>query len=333
MIVSGDGYVQPVITPPAEYDSEMEKVFARLMDLDPKGERTAKAIRRTFDMLLDGQHTGRFRWEQLHKTEKTHCGTLVEINLQREFGFADGTALDYSIEDAEVDCKYSQDLGEWMIPPEAVGQILLGVWANDQLGRCSAGLVRARPEVLTNGKGNRDLKRRLTKEGKQTVRWLFQNASLPENTLLRMPAEDVAAIFDCGKPGHKCRHGTKRVNELFRRAQGRLVGRTAVATVAQQEDYMKRIRGNGGARSDLRPEGIVIFGQYDSHRGLAQQLGLPLAGPGESISVRLAERRPRHIGLPFIQLGDKDWVVALPDDPIELAPVLPETKKSSAVAE
>jgi hypothetical protein len=26
----------------------------------------------------------------LYKTEKTHFGTLVEINLQREFGFADG---------------------------------------------------------------------------------------------------------------------------------------------------------------------------------------------------------------------------------------------------
>jgi hypothetical protein len=29
----------------------------------------------------DGQHNGRYRWEQLHKTEKTHAGTLVEIAL------------------------------------------------------------------------------------------------------------------------------------------------------------------------------------------------------------------------------------------------------------
>lgn len=33
---------------------------------------------------------------RLYKTQKTHCGTLVEINLQLEFRaeFADGKALD-----------------------------------------------------------------------------------------------------------------------------------------------------------------------------------------------------------------------------------------------
>ncbi len=36
-------------------------------------------------------------WDQLFKTEKTHCGTLVEINLHREFKFQDGTKLDYQI--------------------------------------------------------------------------------------------------------------------------------------------------------------------------------------------------------------------------------------------
>ncbi|GAA3089665.1 NaeI family type II restriction endonuclease [Streptosporangium carneum] len=311
-------------------DSALEAVFTRLMALDEDGARTGKAIRRTFDMLLDGQHTGRFRWEQLHKTEKTHCGTLVEINLQREFEFSDGEVLDYSIEGVEVDCKYSQDIGEWMIPPEAEGHLLLGLWGNDQLGRWSAGLVRAHPDMLTSKKGNRDRKRRLTKEGKGTIRWLFQNAPLPENVLLRMPKEDVAAIFSCGPTGHKCeRHGSKRVDELFRRAQGRLVGRTAVATVAQQEDYMKRVRGNGGARSNLKPEGIVIFGQYDSHRALARQLGVPVPGSGESISVRLAQRHALHGNLPYIHLEGKEWVVARPDDPVEPAPMLPDTKKSS----
>ncbi len=48
-------------------------------------------------MLLDGQHTGRYRWDQLHKTEKTHFGTLVEINLQRAFGFDDGMTMDFAI--------------------------------------------------------------------------------------------------------------------------------------------------------------------------------------------------------------------------------------------
>lgn len=71
-------------------DAELSMVGMDLMVKDYDGARIAKVLRRTFDMLLDGQHTGRYRWRQLYKTEKIHFGTLVEINLQREFGFDDG---------------------------------------------------------------------------------------------------------------------------------------------------------------------------------------------------------------------------------------------------
>ena len=65
-------------------DPELRVVADELMSHDPDGSRIARVLRRTYDMLLDGQHTGRYRWDQLYKTEKTHFGTLVEINLQRE---------------------------------------------------------------------------------------------------------------------------------------------------------------------------------------------------------------------------------------------------------
>lgn len=285
------------------------------MTTDPDGIKISRAIRRSFDMLLDGQHTGRFRWEQLHKTEKTHCGTLVEINLQREFGFEDGKVLDYAIKGVEVDCKYSQKLAEWMIPPEAVGRILLGLWASDQAGRWSAGLVRASEEHLNPG-GNRDAKRTLNRQGKASIRWLFKDAPLPENVLLRLPPKDIEAIFGA-------RSGQQRVNELFRRAQRRPISRNVVATVAMQEDYMKRVRGNGGARSALRPEGIVIFGQYRNHVQAATALGLQPLGPGESMSVRLARRGPHHGDARYIELDDEQWVIALDTDPVVLGPTLP----------
>ena len=67
---------------------------------------------------------------------------------------------------------------------------------------------------------------------------------------------------------------------LFRLAQQRLISRTVVATVAKQEDYMKRIRGNGGSRSSLRKEGIVIIGQYESHRRVAEVLKAPRTRAG-----------------------------------------------------
>jgi hypothetical protein len=113
---------------------------------------------------------------------------------------------------------------------------------------------------------------------------------------------------------------------LFRLAQRRLISRAVVATVAQQEDYMKRIRGNGGSRTSLRPEGIVIFGQYDSHGRVATTLGLPVPGLGESVSVRLAGRKPHHHDAPFAVLNGCQWVVARPDDPPELAPLLPDIR-------
>ena len=104
-------------------DAGLRAVAEELADSDPSGAKIARVLRRTYDMLLDGQHTGRYRWDQLSKTEKTHFGTLVEINLQRAFGFADGKAMDFAIRGVDVDCKFSQNPGDWMIPPEAAGQL------------------------------------------------------------------------------------------------------------------------------------------------------------------------------------------------------------------
>ncbi|WP_460333944.1 NaeI family type II restriction endonuclease [Actinoallomurus acanthiterrae] len=287
---------------------------------DPEGVRTARVLRRTYDMLLDGQHTGRYKWSQLHKTEKTHFGTLVEINLQREFGFEDGVSMDFAIQGIDVDCKFSQKLGDWMIPPEAAGHLLLGLWASDQEGKWSAGLIRAREDVLSASQGNRDRKRWLSKAGKQAVHWIYWNQPLPENALLHIPPQHVDKIFSYSS-------GSKRVDTLFRLAQGRPISRNVVATVAQQDDYMKRIRGNGGSRSNLRPGGIVIFGQYTSHRRIAEALGLPVPGAGESVSARLARRASQHGDAPFALLEGQQWVVALPSDPVEPAPQLPDTRR------
>jgi hypothetical protein len=316
-----------VVTRPSPLDSsaltsdpQLRAVAAELISLDPDGVRVGRVLRRTYDMLLDGQHTGRYRWDQLYKTEKTHFGTLVEINLQREFGFADGKAMDFAICGIDVDCKYSQDLADWMIPPEAVGQLILGLWASDDRGIWSLGLIRAHNHLLTSYRGNRDLKRRLSAMGKTSLTWLFLGYKLPENALLGIPPADVQKIFECS------RYGTKRVDMLFRLAQQRLISRTVVATVAQQEDYMKRVRGTGGSRSSLRPEGIVIIGQYDSHRRIAEALKIPVPGPGESVSVRLTHRRPHHARLPFVTLSGDDWVIAQAEDPAETAPVLPDIK-------
>jgi Restriction endonuclease NaeI len=303
-------------------DAELAAVAAELTALDADGTRMAAAIRGALDMLLDGQHTGRYRWDQLYKTEKTHAGTLVEIALARALRLADGTALDYTIAGVDVDCKFSHKMGGWMIPPEADGQLLLLVQASDEDGTWSAGLVRVTEENLRPA-GNRDLKRALNDRGRSAVQWLHARAPLQENALIKLPERDALAVF--GLPS-----GQQRVNELFRRAQRMRVSRTVVATVAMQDDYMKRVRDGGGARDQLRAEGIVIFGDYAGDQVLAAALGLPRPGPGEFVSARLARRpgptadgRECRDYARSIRLDGADWVLASPGDAAEPAPSLP----------
>jgi hypothetical protein len=312
--------MEDACTPPrgAATDPQREQVAAVLRAADPDLTQMAATIRRAFDLLLDGQHTGRYRWDQLHKTEKTHAGTLVEIGLQRTLGLADGTTLDYCIAGAEVDCKFSHRSGGWMIPPEAEGHLLLLMQASDEEGTWSAGLVRAQREYLTEA-GNRDLKRTLNDAGRGAIEWLARGAPLPDNALLRLSERDTEAIFGCAT-------GQQAVNELFRRAPGRRISRAVVATVARQDDYMKRVRGGGGARDQLRGEGIVIFGDYAGHQALAAALGLPSPEPGEFVSARLARRGEpgeRNAGQRYVRLDGADWVLAAAAGDIGPAPRLP----------
>src|SRR5206468_3782510 len=192
------------------------------------------------------------------------------------------------------------------------------VQASDEDGTWSAGLVRAVPECLSPA-GNRDGKRALNECGRAAVRWLHARAPLQENVLIRLPETDVTAILAAGS-------GQQRVNELFRRAQRMRVSRTVVATVAMQDDYMKRVRGGGGARDQLRAEGIVIFGDYAGDQVLAAALGLPRPGPGEFVSARLVPRPAEpgnRVYARSIRLAGADWLLASAADPAAAAPALP----------
>jgi hypothetical protein len=292
-----------------EADVELAAVACALHAADPDGVSMAAAIRRALDLLLDGQHTGRYRWDQLHKTEQKHAGPLVEISIQRALGLADGSALDYTIAGCDVDGTFAHRMGGWLIQPEAIGKLLLVLQASDDEGTWSAGLVRATPDVLRAA----GQKRTLNDQGRSGVRWLHPCAPLPENALVRLSERAVDAVMSQ-------RSGQQRVNELFRRALGIRVSRTVVATVARQDDYMKRVRDGGGARGQLRAEGIVIFGDYAADQGLAVALGLPRPGPGEFVSARLT--RGARVSR-AIRLDGSDWTLATSADPVEPAPSLP----------
>ena len=181
----------------------------------------------------------------------------------------------------------------------------------------SMGLVRITPERLNPG-SNRDAKATLNQEGRSAITWLFKDAPLSPNVLLQLDTATVEGIMSS-------KSGQKRINQLFRSALGRIVGRGVVATVAQQDDYMKRVRENGGARTTLRPEGIVILGEYRSHAAIAQAIGVPVPRHGESISVRLAPAKERGSGV--AEIDGRFWRVAKGGDPIVSAPILPKIQR------
>jgi hypothetical protein len=83
-----------------------------------------ESLRRSLDEVIDCQRTGRYRVEQLEKTEKTYIGTKVEIVLRFAFELPRGGTLDNLIAGHEVDTKFSLT-GQWMIPREAVDQLCL----------------------------------------------------------------------------------------------------------------------------------------------------------------------------------------------------------------
>lgn len=266
------------LTSSPDPDPELDEVAAEIFRLDPDGSRWAGVVRHTYDMIYNGAETGRYRWDQLMKTEKTHFGTLFEINAQREFGFEGGDETDYRIAGHQVDAKWSQKKGSWMLPPEVFGRLALVASGNDEKSEWSLGLIRVKPEYRSVGR-NRDLKTTLNALGKLAVHWIWRDEPMPANILLQLPRPTVDAIFELNA-------GTQRTNQLFRVAEGQLVHRSAVRTVAMQLDDQKRVRKNGGARTALAPEGYVILsGVY--HHQIAVDLGVPVPNSKEYISVRV----------------------------------------------
>jgi hypothetical protein len=307
--------------PPDDPDTELDMVAAELYRLDPEGDQFAMVLRDTLDQLYDGQRTGRWKYDQLHKTEKTYMGTLVEINLHRQFGFDDGDATDYRIAGIEVDCKYSMAYGGWELPPEAIDHLCLLITASDEASSWSAGLIRVREEYLRDRR-NRDSKRQLSAAARSRIRQLWpRHGHVAENIFLHMNPRDRERIFSA-KARRGTQHGQAKTNELFRTVQRRIIRRAEVATVAQQDDFMKRVRGNGGARTALQAEGILVLGHQDNDPLVAAALGLPVPRKGEFVSARVV---PAHEDGddPVAVIGGRLWTLARPGDPQTPAPLIP----------
>lgn len=230
-------------------------------------------IRAAIDEVIDTPRTGRVFAGELEKTEKTYIGTKVEILVRNYFRLPKGI-LDLNIDGLDVDVKTT--LGQtWMIPREAVGKPCVLVASDEPRRTCSFGIAVAKPDYLRRGL-NQDKKTSFSAFGHTNIHWLFDDAVYPRSFWSEIGEAKTHAIM-------RGISGTDRVASLFREVQERPIHRDDVQAVAQQKDYMKRLRKNGGARDVLVRENIAILsGKFDYL--LVKKLRLPLLTGDEFIS-------------------------------------------------
>jgi Restriction endonuclease NaeI len=239
-------------------------------------------IRQSIDEVIDTPRTGRVFASELEKTEKTYIGTKVEIIVRSFFRLPKGI-LDLKIAGLDVDVKNTL-LNNWMIPPEAVGNPCILIASDEAKRTCFFGIFIAHPMNLTSA-SNRDKKLSVSAAGFANIDWLLAEEPFPEGFWPELGKEATVRIM-------RGLSGNERIVALFQEVLMRPIHRDIVQDVAQQKDYMKRLRKNGGARDTLAAKGIALLsGKYDGL--LITELGLPQCGPDEFISYQPS--RPDHI--------------------------------------
>jgi hypothetical protein len=150
------------------------------------------------------------------------------------------------------------------------------------------GLIVAKPEYLTAGL-NRDAKASISAAGKTNIWWLLKDLPYPRNFWRHI---DQAIVERICTP----LSGNARMVALFKELADQPIPRKVVESVAAQQDFMRRVRGDNkrGTRDRLAGEGFVVLsGKVD--KKLIQELRLPHTGPSEFISHQVRDERERDL--------------------------------------
>lgn len=234
-------------------------------------------IRLAIDEVIDPGRSGRFRFSELEQTEKAYIGVRTEILFRNKFSLERG-ALDVVIAGEDVDIK-NTTTKTWMIPTHSIEKPCLLIRSNvtSDPGDCSVGLVIARQSYMRPS-SNQDRKTSFKANHLDKIRWLFEKESFPPNILEILTEEEWRSILTLGS-------GSRRVAALFEKIQRLPVPRQIVEGVARQQDAMKRVRVNGGARDLTEPNGLYIL-SYRQQGLYIRRLGLPEADQSSFISIR-----------------------------------------------
>lgn len=290
---SSNGH-QPLIPGHADF-ADLERLEFDLLSAVSGRERFEEKLRSFFrsaiDEVIDTARTGRYFLSDLEKTEKTNLGTKFEILLRDWLDVPHGVILDLLIGGREVDVKSTTGgASGWMIPPEALDQLCILLRVNEVDSTCAVGLTRARPVYLRTGQ-NRDAKTSFSAAGRVNIWWLVQDFDYTPNFWSQIDANTREHIM-------APRGGAERIARMFEACIEFPVSRVLIASVAAQDDFMKRIRRNGGARDFLAPKGIAVL-YSETDRALIQLLNLRV-GFREFISFRPRDEEQtallRHAG-------------------------------------
>ena len=152
-----------------------------------------------------------------------------------------------------------------MIPPEAIGQLCILLRVNEIASVCAVGLCHARSTYLTTGV-NRDKKATFSASGRSNIWWMVFDFPYTPNfwSVISKGLRDQIM---------QPKGGAARLALLFEHCLKTPISRVLIASIAAQDDFMKRIRRNGGARDILAPKGLAIL-YSEKDRELMLKLGL-----------------------------------------------------------
>jgi hypothetical protein len=223
-------------------------------------------IRRAIDEVLS-MGAKRYSIRQLDPPEQAYIGMRIEILVRDGLDVGKGMRADALIAGHEVDLKWSKTMG-WMIGPENIGTVCLGLGMSGKNAEFSVGLFVPREAGTRKGR-NRDKKISLTADFRRNgVDWLVQNAPTPPNFIESLEPSLRDEILT--QPSAQLR--LKRFAELVPETP---IPRSAIVFVSlNKDDALRRVRQDKHRKDPPLGEMVCLSEKYG--RRILSELGVKL---------------------------------------------------------
>jgi len=258
-----------------------DEIARKAGGLDRVQERFPYLVRDAVDFVLDPVRTARTKVSDLDNVEKTFIGLKLEHFVRDMLDVPKGLR-DLEIGGMDVDIKNTVG-SNWSIPQETYrnSEPCLLMAIHDDSFTCALGLIVAKPEYLHLGAGNRDTKKGVSKAGFENILWLVNNAAFPASRFNNIGMDRFRELRKT------IRVGNERAAQFCRENLFHVMHRDVFeALLFDQNDFMKRLRANGGAQDILRFENkAILIGTYQKARQMAAALGAPDLQRDEIVAV------------------------------------------------